>query len=213
MALGWRSLFGRWFGQSIVRWSGAAGTSATETAIYFHEDDYCQSQLLPLSALANCRKQLAEIHRFADAHRAEGAGYTDIYLRKEGPAALADLQLASADVERLLSSHLACHRLITTGYGSIADPVPRVVAFGAGQLACVFVHFNEAGLVLEIFTQFRSMQPPEMQRMHAALSDLSGTAELLLVDWEDGDLLALTDREALHKYISRARAVSDSSEA
>jgi hypothetical protein len=207
MALDWRSLFGRWLGRTAVSARAETDSPATETAIYFHEDDYCQSQLLPLSAWTNCEKQLREIHRFADAHRVDGNGYTDIYLRKEGPVALADLRLRYADVDRLLSAHLRCHRLVTTGYGSVADPVPRVVAYGEGQLGCIFVHFDEAGLVQEIFAQFRRMQPLQIEQMHAALSDLGRPAELLLVDWEHGQLLALADSDALRKFIASARAV------
>jgi hypothetical protein len=201
----WRELFGRLEPPAA---QAEAANPPLEGAIYFHEDDYCQSQLLPLSAWANCAKQLGEIHRFADAHRADdGGGFTDIYVRKDGPTTLADLRLAYGDLDRLLSTHLPCHRLVTTGYGSIADPVPRVVAYGEGQLGCIFVHFNEPGLVQEIFTQFRSMPPPEIERMQMALSELARTTELLLVDWPHGALLALADAEALRRYLLRALPV------
>jgi hypothetical protein len=207
MGLDWRSRLGRWFGWAGKVAQADTGKAPLEPAIYFHEDDYCQTQLLPLSAWVNCEKQLGEIHQFADAHRADGGGYTDISLRKEGPVALADLRLAYADLDRLLSAHLTCHRLVTTGYGSVADPVPRIVAYGAGQLGCIFVHFDDAGLVQEVFTQFRRMYPPEIDQMHAALSALAGMAELLLVDWPGGALFRLVDGDALRKYLAEALAV------
>jgi hypothetical protein len=208
MAFDWRGP-ARWLGwaSGTPRADTGATTPVADTAIYFHEDDYCQTQLLPLSAWAHCAKQLAEIHRFAEAHRADGDGYTDIFVRKEGPTALADLRLAYAELDRLLSARLPCHRLVTTGYGSVADPVPRVVAYGAGQLGCVFVHYDEAGIVQEVFTQFLLMQPTEIEQMHGALSDLAHTADLLLVDWPHGALLRLADGDALRTYLSQALAI------
>jgi hypothetical protein len=40
--------------------------------VYFHEDDYCQQEVLPLTALDFCSKQIKEIDEFAVAHLAPG---------------------------------------------------------------------------------------------------------------------------------------------
>jgi hypothetical protein len=176
-------------------------------SIYFHEDRYCQTQLLPLSAWAFCAEQLGGIERFANDHRDRQGGYTDIYVRKDGPVTLADLRLRHADLDRVLAAHLTCHRSVTTGYSSHEELAPRTVAYGQTQLGCVFVQFDETGLVSQVFMQLLSMQPREIDQMHAALGDLAGITDLLLVDWEHHQLLALADGGALRKYLSHSLAV------
>jgi hypothetical protein len=47
--------------------------------IYFHEDDYCQQQLLPREASAYARAEVQKIGEFAESHRVPGGrGWTDI---------------------------------------------------------------------------------------------------------------------------------------
>ncbi len=35
--------------------------------VYFHEDDYCQQEILPLSNKAVCLKEMDEINGFSEA--------------------------------------------------------------------------------------------------------------------------------------------------
>ena len=37
--------------------------------IYFHEDDYCQLEVLPLAARQFCLQEMGEIDAFAEEHR------------------------------------------------------------------------------------------------------------------------------------------------
>ena len=46
-------------------------------SVYFHEDDYCMLETLPIENLAFCMKQAGLIAEFSDEHWT-GAGYTNI---------------------------------------------------------------------------------------------------------------------------------------
>jgi hypothetical protein len=173
-----------------------------DTPVHFHEDDYCQIELLPRSTWKFCAQQLGIIADFADAHRA-GDSYTDMYVRPDAPIALADLHLLADDADRLLASKLPRHRSVTTGYSTHVEPVPRTIAYGASQSCCLFVQANQAGTVRAAFLQLWGAQPPEVEALHAALGELARTADLLLVDWERRDLLALSDNAALRDYLAR----------
>jgi hypothetical protein len=177
-----------------------------DAPIHFHEDLYCQIQLLPRSAWTYCADQLGIIEEFAKVHR-EGDGYTDIYVRRDGPARLAELCLRADDLDRLLSAWLPRHRSVTTGYSTHVEPVLRMVGYGPRQSCCLFVEGDETGLVKQVFLLLAGLQPRELDQMHAALRDLAQTADLLLVDWEDGRLLALGDGAAVRDYLASALAV------
>ena len=51
---------------------------------YYHEDDYCMIELLPLDNLQHCLTQMGEQQAFADAHRS-GAGWTDMFVPEAPP--------------------------------------------------------------------------------------------------------------------------------
>ena len=54
------------------------------------------------------------------------------------------------------------------------------------------------------FLNLQHLHPGELEAMHGALGELARTADLLLVDWEGGVLLALTDSAALHGFLALA---------
>ena len=70
--------------------------------IYFHEDDYCQLEVLPLAARQFCLQEMGEIDAFAEEHR-EGPFYTDMYLREESPETLLQLNLRPEQLAEALA--------------------------------------------------------------------------------------------------------------
>ena len=175
-----------------------------DAPIYFHEDLYCQVELLPRSAWDFCTRQLGLIADFAKAHR-QGIGYADIYLRPDAPTALVDLKLRADDLDRLLAARLPRHRSVTTGYSTHVEPALGTVGYGQ-QSYCLLVEADKEGIVKGAFLKLASLQPSELEALHGALSELAHTVDLLLVDWERGVLVAPADSAALHGYLSRALA-------
>lgn len=173
-----------------------------DAPIYFHEDLYCQVELLPRSAWDFCARQLGVIEDFAKAHRV-GTGYTDIYLRPDAPTTLFDLKLRADDLDRLLVARLPRHRSVTTGYSTHVETALGTVGYGQ-QSCCLLVEADQEGIVKAAFLKLQHLHPGELEAMHGALSELARTGDLLLVDWEGGVLLALTDSAALHGYLALA---------
>jgi len=58
-----------------------------------HEDDFCQIQLLPARNRGHCAQQLGELSEFAEARRAPGGGWTEVYMRQDEPESIASLAL------------------------------------------------------------------------------------------------------------------------
>ncbi len=107
----------------------------SKRTIYFHEDDFCQIQLLPASNWGHCAQQLGELSEFAEAHRAPGGGWTEVYMRQDEPESIASLALQVDQLRNLLARSLEPFDRVDTGYGSRRDPCEHTRAWGATKTA------------------------------------------------------------------------------
>ena len=65
--------------------------------LFVEEDAWGEVEVLPASSADWCRAEFDKIAKFSDEHRApDGAGWTDIYIRKRPPSSLVDLRIALA---------------------------------------------------------------------------------------------------------------------
>ena len=72
-----------------------------ERIAFFHEDDYCQREILPLAAKSFCLRQIKEINDFSQMHRAANGLYTDIYIREKPTHVIEELVCVLSDYRRL----------------------------------------------------------------------------------------------------------------
>ena len=148
--------------------------------IYFHEDDYCQLEVLPLAARQFCLQEMGEIDAFAEEHR-EGPFYTDIYLREESPETLLQLNLRPEQLTAALD-FLPAYDLVETGYSSYREECQSTQARGLNEELAVFWSVDEAGLVEAIWLAFW-VEPQEANAARQLLTALGHLAPLLLADW------------------------------
>jgi hypothetical protein len=173
-----------------------------DSALDFHEDDYCQSQLLPHADLEFCAGELEAIAAFADAHR-EGDFFTEIYMRKPPPHGLAELRISSSALSEMVGNKLPLRRLVTTGYSSHIERAPRTIGFGARSACCMFAEFDEAGTLRNAWLQLRPDNLLYFDAMRAALSDLGDAYDLIIVDWASADLFSATNHDDLSRYLAK----------
>src|SRR5512144_460743 len=96
-----------------------ASGAMTKRTVYFHEDDYCQIEVLPAQSWEYCAIQLGQIAEFSEQHRTpNGMGWTGIHVRGKAPATLAALSLDVDSVSRALSQYLVPFDRVETGYSS-----------------------------------------------------------------------------------------------
>jgi len=166
---------------------------------YFHEDDYCQQEFLPLSAWAHCASQVAAIDAFSEAHRTEH-GWTDMYVRPPAPSALADLGITAADVAAVVASVLVPFAGVTTGYGSHVEACPKVSAYGMEHGVTLFAECNARGTISALWLDPGAPAPAEVHRVVDVLSGLPKAQELLFVDWAWSRLFKAADKPAWVAY-------------
>ena len=152
--------------------------------VYFHEDDYCQQELLPLSAMEFCGQQITEIDEFATAHKApDGVGWTEMYMREDSPKKLVDLGITVSTLRETMTEHLREVPVIYTGYSSHRELCKHTVGFGLDADCIVYAEWNEANVVKTIWTGLFTPHANELQRVVAALQQLGQRFPLLYVDW------------------------------
>lgn len=97
---------------------------------FFHEDDYCQCEILPLIAKGFCMKQMGKIEDFAQEHQAN-FGFTDIVVRDDSPHKIEELALHAEQLHEALC-FLPPYDRVETGYSSCRKECKSTYCRGEG---------------------------------------------------------------------------------
>lgn len=167
--------------------------------IYFHEDDYCQIELLPKANYESCLKELGIISDFSDKHF-DGIGYTDMYVRGERSIPTSTLNISLDQFSQfLLEQGLNKYTTVETGYSSYREQAESTWAFDRDNLT-VFVNF-EKNIVQNIWLDF---YPNDTSKLDNAIHDLffklGVNWNLILVDWNLKKVINLNDKKSIESY-------------
>jgi hypothetical protein len=168
---------------------------------YFHEDDYCQIEILPASNWNYCVSQLQKIGRFSDNHF-DGVGWTDMQLRGESPQQVKSLNINVKDLVSSLRQILIPFDRVLTGYSSHREEAEQIMAFGSETSSIVFVEYDSNDIVQAIWLDFGIVSQEDKQLALTALQHLGRMSELILVDWNLGKIIKLSEHEELISYFA-----------
>ena len=166
---------------------------------YFHEDDHCQRELLPITSWDYCASELRKIGEFAAAHRAP-IGWTKMYSRGEGPVRLRDLGLTAPAIESIVGSRLPRYDEVLTGYSTHRERSPRTRAFGTDGGPALYIDLDDDGFVGYAWLDAALTDASVADWMPAPMATLPKADELLFVDWAWGHLQPVADVEAWKQY-------------
>ena len=170
-------------------------------AVWFHEDDYCQIELLPRVAEAFARHEAEAIRVFADAHRAPGGvGWTDLYRQKQPPASMYNLHIALDSLGECIPRTLRPFDRVVTGYGSYPSSTERTAAWGRDRIGLIFADFDEVGVVRNVW--FDHFGAPFVEDVRAFLSACAARWDVILADWAWTQIVDLRDSAAVDAYLS-----------
>jgi hypothetical protein len=167
---------------------------------FFHEDDYCQVEVLPAAARGYCLAEMARIDEFADAHR-DGAGFTDVYLRGEPLQPLASLGITLAALGSAIDPLVPRFVEIQTGYGSYREPCRSVVGWGLGDGEAIFAGVGAGAVVGPVWLALHRVPAERVGQWCRVLRSLPGAPELLIADWSASRVVPLADEPALAAYL------------
>lgn len=168
--------------------------------VFFHEDDYCQLEILPLTARGFCLKEIANIGDFSKNHQAD-FGFTDVYLLEDSAHKLVELALRPEQLDTALS-FLPSYDRVETGYASQRVECTETHAKGNGRGQTVFWSVDKDGLVDAIWLDLW-ITPETKERWRDILTALGQLAPVLLADWCLPCCVNLTSAEEIYRYIKR----------
>ena len=123
--------------------------------IYFHEDDYCQQQLLPAANFEHSQAELRAISDFARAHEAPGgAGWSDCFVRREAPVPLSSLKIMRHELETAMREVMPAYDVIYSGYSSHRQKCVRTAGWGRSDNCTLFADWDDREVVADIWTMF-----------------------------------------------------------
>ena len=157
---------------------------------YYHEDDFCQVELLPIDNLQHCLAQMGEQQAFAAAHQS-GAGWTDMYMRQEPPSRLVTLGMTGEQLRLAVMEVLPPYDAVFTGYSSYRVECRNVLAFGGDKTETLFAGLDGDGIVADLWCSDALPQ----------LLLLPLLEQLLLADWNAGCACPLADQALFARYL------------
>jgi len=170
--------------------------------IYFHEDDYCQQQLLPREAAAYAAAELKNIEEFADVHRAPGGfGWTDVYGRKESPVELRTLKMKKEEFAAAVSPFLPPFDVVYTGYSSHREKCRKIAAWGTLEQCALLVDWDDDGIIANAWAEFFGQEAESILAATKAVAALGNLHPLIYVDWAWGYLCDVSDEQAFSSML------------
>ena len=161
--------------------------------VYFHEDDYCQIEILPLSAEKFCLKQIGEIFGFTEKHTEE-YGFSDIYIRNENPHSIREAGISHEKISEILD-FLPEFDEVTSEYLQWIEDSKPVFSRGIDNDTAVFWEKDENGIISAMWLGMYII-PENCYMWHKIL-----TAPIMLAYWNAGICIDLTDSEEIENYI------------
>ena len=172
------------------------------TAIYLHEDDFGQIELLPVSAWRYCAEQMRLIDEFSAKHKTE-FGWNEIYVREESPESLSALSISLSDFKTSAEKTLASYSKVTTGYSSHVETCENCYAWGiADKSLAIFCTVLKGNVISHITLDFGCFDENTLQTALETFASIPKSKELIIADWRWSKLAKLADEQSLREYLN-----------
>lgn len=162
--------------------------------IFYHEDDFCQIEIVPKENLSDLLGQAENIADFSTEN-----GYSDIYVREENKVSLKSREIDKKELEKLLAElGTEKHTEVITGYGSdYRVKSENTIGFGKEYSAVYFDFENDK--VNNIWTT--NLFGLNNDKVVDVLSTIGEKWNLVLMDWNRSELVDLSKKEMIKKYL------------
>jgi len=166
--------------------------------IFYHEDDYCQVQLLPKENYFELLKQAENVDDFSEEHF-DGTGFTDIMVRDESTFKLCNKSIQIKELDGILESiELPKHIEVSTGITPSEMESKNTIGYGENYNG-IFYDFED-GIVQNIWSS--NLVSLDSVHLQKALNQIGVKWKLLLMDWNSLTLVDLQNTAQIEKYFS-----------
>jgi hypothetical protein len=165
-------------------------------SIFYHEDDYCQVELVPIENFDALIRQAQNVQDFSEKH-VDGGAYTDMYIRDSHGLHLKERGIPLAALDKLLSM-LSMKRFIHVSTGIRPGEMDKGNTFGYGE-NYHGIFFDFASDVVNNIWIAGSPQA-DAAKISQVFHQIGQTWNLLLMDWNSLELIELKNKEQTQKY-------------
>ena len=169
-------------------------------SVYFHEDDHCQVELLPISAVGHSTEEMARIDAFSNTNW-DGHSWKQIYVRDDHSHYLVNMELPLARLEALVARFLTSYDEVLTGYASYEERCEHVRAWGDPEGFCLFASLTTADIIKELWLSNSLPAEKHLELWLDVLTALDELGGFVLADWPTSLLVRCSDREAMRRYL------------
>lgn len=167
--------------------------------LYYHEDEYLQIEMMPVSALGRCPAEMSASEGFIATHW-DGTAWTRMYLRLEYSDYLKRLCIPIDEIATKLDSILERVDEVFTGYSTHRERCSNTKAWvfpcGRGLLA----DYDDEGVVLHLWL---APEPPDVEhfgKFKEVVGVLEAYNQFIIVDWPMDLLLQCSDDDRMRRY-------------
>lgn len=173
-----------------------------EEKAYFHEDLYCQVEVVPRENLLTLNSENEKINEFSEAHRS-GIGYTAIYARGEHQIKTSSRSITIDEFEALLKAFdFRKISNVYSGYGSSEEICRHTFAFKFDS-AVVYCDLQDE-LIKNIWLDgFRFNKESESKEsLVACLNQIGEKWNLVINDWDMCEAIDLNNTSEIERYVN-----------
>lgn len=167
----------------------------------FWEDDYCQIEIVPRKNIEHIEKSIKQIDEFTEKTRTE-YGFTDIFMRESLPFPTRNEEFSTDYFEKLFieNGFEKATKIRYDGYKIIDCSKTTSNAF---SLPCFnfFYDCNEEFINNIWISTSLITSNDYFRKILEALYEIGESCELVLIDWNSSELIDLTDRIQIKKYL------------
>ena len=171
-------------------------------SVFFHEDNYCQKELVPVQNLLSKRNEI-DVTKEQSEEAFTGDGFITMSTIEETKYPLDKLKISVTDFENILKEHaLFYFRQVYTGYST--ERILKANIHGFGFENYVLYHEFNNNIVTKAWIDYNVLSDtlngyPES--LQSALPQLGLVYDLVLVDWNELLTIVLRNESALTSYI------------
>jgi hypothetical protein len=185
-------------GEKDIKTKLVPAHSGIKAAIFFHEDDYGQVQILSNQNFDWLMKEAENVQDFSLRHNA-GKGFTNVYLRKDEGLKLEERNIKVSEIEEMLSKlGLEKHGIVSTGIRPGEMLSENTFGYGENYNG-LFFDFKE-DIVSNIW--IAGILNVSDAKLIALLNEIGRKWSLVLMDWNSMDLIDLKSEVQIQKYLT-----------
>lgn len=173
-----------------------------ENKVFFHEDLFCQVEIVPRENSVNIEIENDKITDFAK-DKFNGVGFSDIYERGEQIVKTNERKINISNFDKLVTgSGFNKTNTVYTGFGSFEEVCNNTIAFELDG-AVIYYDFKEDNVIDNIWLDgFRfNNDSKEKERMIDVLYQIGRKWNLILNDWDLCEKIDLEIEHEIRKYI------------